>query len=74
MTFGVVSGVGRGMGVLGDCLREGADLGVNLGPPIVTNGDFVAQLCESDELFSNYFEDLFCHSRVSRQHALTVTA
>jgi len=29
-----------------------------LGRPIVTNGDFVAHLCESDALFSNYFEDL----------------
>jgi len=49
----VVSEVGRGMGVLG--------LGVNLGRPIVTNGDFVALLWdESDALFPNYFgEDLF---------------
>jgi len=28
---------------------------MNLGRPIVTNGDFVAQLCESDALFPNYF-------------------
>jgi len=47
MTFGVVSGVGRGVGVLdwaGDCPREGAILGVNLRRPIVTNGDPVVQL------------------------------
>jgi len=44
MPFAVVSGVGRGMGVLyggGDRRREGAVLRVNLGRPIVTNGDFV---------------------------------
>ena len=62
MPFGVVSGVGRGMGLLDWVVvgeGEGADLGVNVGRPIVTNGDFVAQLCESDALFLNYFgEDL----------------
>jgi len=43
----------------GNCRREGAVLVVNLGCPIVTNGDFVAQLCKSDMLFINYFgEDL----------------
>jgi len=45
MPFGVVSGVGREMGVLdgcGDRRREGAVLGVNVGRSIVTNGDFVA--------------------------------
>jgi len=36
----------------GDCRREKAVLGVNLGHPIVTNGDFATRL------FSNYFEDL----------------
>jgi len=54
--FGMVSGVGRGMGVLdggGDRRMEGAVLGVNLGRPIVTNGAFETRL------FSNYFEDLF---------------
>jgi len=48
--FGVVRGVGRGMGVLdfgSDRQREGAVLGVNLRRPIVTNGDFVALLCRS---------------------------
>jgi len=43
--FGVVSGVRRGMGVLDEVViveREGAVLGVNLGRPIVINGDFVA--------------------------------
>ena len=48
MPFGVVSGVGRGMGVLDrdEFIRwvaivegGGAVLGVNLGRPIVTNGD-----------------------------------
>jgi len=33
---------------------EGADLGVNVRLPIVTNGDFVAY--ESDALFPNDFE------------------
>ena len=28
---------------------------VNLGRAVVTNGDFVAYLCESDALFPNYF-------------------
>jgi len=44
MPFGVVSGVGRRIGVL-DAVEivegEGAVLGVNMGHPIVTNGDFV---------------------------------
>ena len=35
---------------------EEAVLGINLGRPIVTNGDSVAQLCESDAPFG---EDLF---------------
>jgi len=50
MLFGVVSGVGFGMGVLdfgGDRRRESGSLGVNLRRPIVTNGEFVASLCES---------------------------
>jgi len=58
MPFGVVRGVGRGMGVLdgdGDRRREDAVLGVNLGRPIVTNGAFATsrfllsrhQLCSS---------------------------
>jgi len=34
----------------GDCRKEGAVLGVNLGCPIVTDGDFATQL------FPNYFE------------------
>ena len=40
----MLSWVGRGMGVLdwdSDRRREAAVLGVNLGRPIVTNGDFV---------------------------------
>ena len=45
MPFGVVRGVGRGMGVLdvgGDRRRERGSFGqfgVNVGRPIVTNGD-----------------------------------
>jgi len=42
MPFGVVSGVGRGMGVIdggGDRQAEGAVLGMNLGRPVVTNWD-----------------------------------
>jgi len=45
MPFGVVSGVGRGMGMLdggGDRQRGKGSFGVNLGRPIVTNGEFVA--------------------------------
>ena len=45
MPFRVVSGVGRGIGVLdGVEIFEGveADFGINVGDPIVTNGDFVA--------------------------------
>jgi len=34
---------------------KGQFLGVNVGHPIVINGDFVAELCESDALFPNYF-------------------
>jgi len=44
MPFGVVSGVGLGMGVLdggGDHRRGRAVLGVNLGRPTVTDGDFL---------------------------------
>ena len=50
MLLGMVSGVGRGMGVLDGVVivkGEGAVLGVNLEHPIVANGDFVAQLCGS---------------------------
>jgi len=46
MPFGVVSGVGRGMGVFDGVViveEEGAVLGVvNLGPPTGYNGNFVA--------------------------------
>ena len=55
MPFGVVGGVGRGMGVLdrgSDRRREGTALGVNLGRPIVTSGD-------GDALFPNYFGEDF---------------
>jgi len=42
MPFGVVSGVGRGMGALdggGYCRRERGSFGVNVGRPPVTNGN-----------------------------------
>jgi len=45
MPFGVVSGVGQGMGVIDGLViveGEGAVFGVNFGRPIVTSGDFVA--------------------------------
>jgi len=45
MPFGVVSGGGRWVGVLdegGDRKRRMGSLGVNVGHPIVTNGDFAA--------------------------------
>jgi len=55
MPFGVVSGIGGGIGVLdggSDRRREWAVFGVNLGHPIETNRD-------GDVLFPNYFgEDL----------------
>ena len=41
MPFGMVSGIGRGMGVLdggGDRRRGTGSFGVTLGRPIVTNG------------------------------------
>jgi len=56
--FLVVSGVGRGMGVLdggGYHRREVAVLGMNFGRPIVTNEDILSSLCKSDTLFRNYF-------------------
>jgi len=44
MLLWVVSGVGRGMGVLDgvEIVEEGAVLGVYVGHSIVTNEDFVA--------------------------------
>ena len=45
MPFGMVSGIGRGIGVLNGVMivkEEGTVLGLNLGRPIVTSGDFVA--------------------------------
>jgi len=45
MPFGVVSEVGRGIGVLDEGnyrRRERAVLGVNLGHPIVINGDILS--------------------------------
>jgi len=47
MQFGMVSGVGRGMGVLDRVVTVEGEGAVNLGHPILTNGDFVAQLCRS---------------------------
>ena len=58
MPSGVVSGVGRRMGLLdggGDRRKGMGSFGVNLGRPIVTNGD-------GDALLANYFgEDWFSH-------------
>ena len=48
----VVSGVGRGMGVLdgaSDHRREGAVLGMNLGHPIVTSGILLHSCVEARE-------------------------
>jgi len=45
MPFRVVSGVGRGIGVLnggGDCRKEMAVLRINVEHHIITNGEFVA--------------------------------
>ena len=45
MLFGMVIGVGREMGILdrGSYRRRGrGTFGVNLGHPIVTNGDYIA--------------------------------
>jgi len=45
MPFGMMSGVGQGMGVLdggGDRQRGRGILGLNLGRPTVANGDFAA--------------------------------
>ena len=60
MLFGVVSGVGREMSVLDGVViveGEGAVLGVNLGRPIVTNGDFATRLFQNyvgQDLFKNF--------------------
>jgi len=69
MPFGLVSGVGRGMGCVLDGVVivewEGAVLWVNLGRPIVTNGD-------GDALFQNYFgKDLLLLEKIV---LLTLTA
>ena len=51
MPFGMVSGAGRGMGVLDGVVivkGEGAVLVLNFGRPIVTNWDFATRL------FPNY--------------------
>ena len=50
MPFGMVSRARLGMGVLdfrGDCQRGRGSLGDEFVASIVTNGDFVASLCES---------------------------
>ena len=48
MPFGLVSGVGQGVGVLdkvGDRRKIKGSFGVKLGRPSLTNREFVAQLC-----------------------------
>ena len=67
MPFGVVRGVGRGMGVLdggGDRRREWADWGMNLRRLIVTNGAFATRssqitlrTCYQSVNISNYDDD-----------------
>ena len=50
MPFVVLSGVSRGIGVLDGMVieeRERTVLGVNVGSPIVNNGDLYAKLCRS---------------------------
>jgi len=69
MIFGVVSVVGRGMGILDWVViveGEGTVLGVNLGRPIVTSWD-------GDALFPNYFgEYLFTVPRAIVQTPLVL--
>jgi len=63
MPFGVVSEVSRGMGVVDGVVIikwEVAVLGVNLGHPIVTNGDV-------DMLFPNYFGRTYYYYYYIRQ-------
>jgi len=57
MPFVMVSGVGRGMGVLdggGDHRREDTVLEVNVEYPVITNGD-------SDALFPNNLRRTCCY-------------
>jgi len=70
MPFGMMSGVGRGMGVV-IVEWEGLVFGVNLGHPIVTSGDFATRL------FPNYFgQDLYCKQieQITRQRQCSNTA
>jgi len=65
MLFGMVSGVDQGMGVLDRVVIvewERAVLGVNLGRPIVTNGDFAMRL------FPNYFGQYLSYYVTSGQN------
>jgi len=58
MLFGMVSGVGRGMGALdrgSDRRKERGSFGVNLGRPIVTSGHLAMRL------FANYFGQDLLH-------------
>jgi len=61
MPFGMVSGVGRGMGVLDGVeivVGKGAVLGVNVGHAVVINGNFAALLFSAvrlARLFPNDF-------------------
>jgi len=53
------------MGVLdggGDCRKEGEILGVNVGNPIVTNGDFVAYLFSAVMCSDAALPKLLCDS------------
>ena len=69
MPFGVVSGVGLGMGVFdfgGDRRRGGAVLGVNLGRPIVTNGAFV--MCSSQITLRTCYRMMLCERSISHHN------
>jgi len=51
MPLGMVSGVGQGIGVIdGDRQRGRSSFGVNLGRPIVTNGELLHSCVEVGKL------------------------
>jgi len=79
MPFGVVSGIGRGMGVLDGVViveGEGAVLVVNLGRHIVTNGDFVEYVRERRAFLKLLWGGLFIVviGRMSSRKAMRAVA
>jgi len=69
MPFGVMSGVGRGTGVLdrGDNRgREGAVLGVNLRRPIVTNKNLLLSCARATRLISQITLGRTCYLSATR--------